>query len=232
MLFKDAVSFAQDHWVTLSVLLALSCVSYSYIRAYFFLRGFNGPFLAKLSNFWQLWDTLVDLERPPLQHVHAEYGKAVRIGPDVLSFSSADAARDIYYGVGRDWPKSEAYRVMGTFTRGAADEILFSSTNKPWYGGCPMRQKDARLTRPTGTTTSVAASTPPTQWALSASTRPSSTARLTCSWSSSRSASPTRATGPSMQLSGFASSRRMSSRPSRGADPGNAWRQALTLAAS
>ncbi|GME42318.1 cytochrome P450 [Neofusicoccum parvum] len=133
MLFKDAVSFAQDHWVTLSVLLALSCVSYSYIRAYFFLRGFNGPFLAKLSNFWQLWDTLVDLERPPLQHVHAEYGKAVRIGPDVLSFSSADAARDIYYGVGRDWPKSEAYRVMGTFTRGAADEILFSSTNKPWH---------------------------------------------------------------------------------------------------
>ncbi|KAL1619100.1 hypothetical protein SLS56_010277 [Neofusicoccum ribis] len=133
MLFKDAVSFAQDHWVVLSVLLALSCVSYSYIRAYFFLRGFNGPFLAKLSNFWQLWDTLVDLERPPLQHVHAEYGKAVRIGPDVLSFSSADAARDIYYGVGRDWPKSEAYRVMGTFTRGAADEILLSSTNKPWH---------------------------------------------------------------------------------------------------
>ncbi|KAF2086538.1 cytochrome P450 [Saccharata proteae CBS 121410] len=132
-LHDEYLSLLDGHWAITLAAFFLLYTLYSGIRNYFFLSGFEGPFLARFSNIWFLWDTNTDLTKPATRHLHEKYGSVVRIGPKSLSFSTPEAARDIYYGVGRDWVKSDQYHVLATISRGLVDDVLISSTNKTWH---------------------------------------------------------------------------------------------------
>jgi hypothetical protein len=63
------------------------------------LRHIPGPWYAALSPVWPVAVECTG-QRPFFVHaLHKRYGAVVRIGPNEVSFASADATRDIYAGV-------------------------------------------------------------------------------------------------------------------------------------
>ena len=68
------------------------------------LHKFPGPFLARFTDFWQLWFMYVDRPNEPYRRLHEKYGKIVRMAPNKLYFSDPAAIRDIY-GLRKDLRK-------------------------------------------------------------------------------------------------------------------------------
>ncbi|KAI0469672.1 benzoate 4-monooxygenase cytochrome P450 [Xylariaceae sp. FL0804] len=76
------------------VLLYASMVIYN---VYFHpLRKFPGPWVNKISIIPHLWSVFKGKQSSELLKLHGRYGNVVRYGPDELSFSSAQAWKDIY----------------------------------------------------------------------------------------------------------------------------------------
>lgn len=78
---------------------ALSIVTLThYVVAYLRspLRNIPGPFIAKFTNLWRLWDHYNQTHIETQQELHQKYGKAVRIGPNTVSFSDPDLVKTIY----------------------------------------------------------------------------------------------------------------------------------------
>lgn len=68
------------------------------------LRDIPGPFLAKISNAWRLWD--VWKGRADITHnkLHRKYGEYVRLGPNIVSVSNLAVVKDIY-GINKGYNK-------------------------------------------------------------------------------------------------------------------------------
>lgn len=83
-----------QHWL---ILLLVSLLIYL-ARNYFNhgLHKYPGPFIASLTDWWRFFDVLG--RRPDITHIdlHKKHGNIVRIGPNVLSFASPAALKDIY----------------------------------------------------------------------------------------------------------------------------------------
>lgn len=77
-----------------SILLLLS----SYIHAYISspLKKIPGPFLAKFSDWWRLWDHFCGTHAETQRALHQKYGKFVRIGPNIVSINDPDLVKTIY----------------------------------------------------------------------------------------------------------------------------------------
>lgn len=69
-----------------------------YLRSYLHspLRRIPGPFLAKFTNLWRLFDVWGGRVELTHQLLHEKYGSAVRIGPDLVSLSDPTLLRTIY----------------------------------------------------------------------------------------------------------------------------------------
>lgn len=77
------------------------------------LAKFPGPFLASLTDLWQVYQ-FITLKQPyTLTKLHERYGSVVRYGPDKLSITDEDAVRVIYQTGGRYMPKTEFYDAYG-----------------------------------------------------------------------------------------------------------------------
>ncbi|KAK8090045.1 hypothetical protein PG997_005006 [Apiospora hydei] len=79
------------------------------------LRRFPGPLAARASNGWKLYMEVFRQESPVhlLQKLHQQYGDVVRIRPNELHFSSANAYHDIYNPSAR-WDKDRVqYESVG-----------------------------------------------------------------------------------------------------------------------
>ena len=69
------------------------------------LRKFPGPFWGSVTDFWRfIYTYRIRHSSRPWVDIHREYGDVVRIGPNMLSFGSPEAARDIY-GAGKKFKK-------------------------------------------------------------------------------------------------------------------------------
>ena len=69
------------------------------------LRQFPGPFWAPVTDVWRLIYTYRIMHSDRLWiDIHRKYGDVVRLGPNMLSFGSVKAARDIY-GAGKNFKK-------------------------------------------------------------------------------------------------------------------------------
>ncbi|KAI4858863.1 putative benzoate 4-monooxygenase cytochrome P450 [Hypoxylon rubiginosum] len=64
-----------------------------YIHA---LSGYPGPFLRKVFSFPSVWEVFTGTSVRNIDALHKKYGSVVRVAPDALSFSSAQAWKDIY----------------------------------------------------------------------------------------------------------------------------------------
>jgi hypothetical protein len=60
------------------------------------IKNVPGPFLAKFTNLWRLLDTWGGRTELTHQLLHEKYGKAVRIGPDLVSLSDPELIRKVY----------------------------------------------------------------------------------------------------------------------------------------
>jgi hypothetical protein len=88
-----------------AVFLLVACV-----RNLFFgkLRQFPGPIWAAHTDLWRVYQLWTRRMPDTMLQMHEEYGPVVRIGPNDLSFQSADVFNDVYKA-GRKFPKSNFY---------------------------------------------------------------------------------------------------------------------------
>lgn len=96
------------------VFFILGIIGYVVYQVYFHpLARFPGPFLASVTDLWQVYQFLTLRQPYNLTELHAKYGQFVRYGPDKLSITSEDAIPSIYQKGGRMMPKTEYYDAFG-----------------------------------------------------------------------------------------------------------------------
>lgn len=99
------------------------CYYVIYQRFFHPLAKFPGPFLASLTDLWQVSEML-SLQQPyNLTKLHAKYGQFVRYGPDKLSTTAEEAIPVVFQKGGRMFPKTEFYDAYGAY--GAAAPNIF-----------------------------------------------------------------------------------------------------------
>jgi cytochrome P450 len=86
------------------------------------LRRYPGPFLAGITNIWIMYKHYIGQRTSTVHELHQKHGKILRIGPNSLSFSSLDAARDIY-GHGTPTSKDRFYDSLAGVHRQLFDSI-------------------------------------------------------------------------------------------------------------
>lgn len=93
-MIENILALVARHWpVALLIVLVL------YLAANYFHHGlykYPGPFLAHFTDWWRFFVVLG--RRPDIHHqkLHRQHGDVVRLGPNVLSFSSPAALKQIY----------------------------------------------------------------------------------------------------------------------------------------
>lgn len=96
------------------------------------LAGYPGPFLASLTDLWQVHQYLTLKQPYHLTDLHAKYGPFVRYGPDKLSITTEDAVPLIYQKGAKTMPKTEFYDAYGAAhpnVFGTRDEAVSISLN-------------------------------------------------------------------------------------------------------
>lgn len=84
-----------------------------YQRWFHPLAKYPGPFLASITDVWQVFEFL-SLQQPyNLTKLHEKYGEFVRYGPDKLSVTCEDAIPLLYQKGGRHLTKTEFYDAYG-----------------------------------------------------------------------------------------------------------------------
>ncbi|KKF93237.1 Pisatin demethylase [Ceratocystis platani] len=130
MLTSAILSFLAAHYLPIAaVLLAVHLT-----RNYFChgLHRYPGPWLARLTDFWRLWDVYNQAPHKTHRALHARHGDVVRLGPNVLSFSSPAAVKDIY-GLNKGYIKSDFYIVQQSIVQGRRLASLFSTTSNAFH---------------------------------------------------------------------------------------------------
>ena len=77
------------------------------------LSKYPGPFLASLTDLWQVWEFLTLRQPYHLTDLHEKYGQFVRYGPDKISVTCESAIPLLYQKGGRRMPKTEFYDAYG-----------------------------------------------------------------------------------------------------------------------
>ncbi|KAK9451825.1 cytochrome P450 [Limtongia smithiae] len=113
----------------LAAILSVSLAYVIYQRLFHPLASYPGPFLASLTDLWQVGQFL-SLKQPyRLTELHEKYGPFVRYGPDKLSVTSEDAIALLYQKSARSMPKTEFYDAYGAKIPnvfGMRDEMMHS----------------------------------------------------------------------------------------------------------
>jgi hypothetical protein len=79
-------------------LCILALILFQFITSYLSspLKKIPGPFFAKFTNLWRFWLHYRQTHIETHQALHKKYGKAVRVGPNVVSVSDAGLIKTIY----------------------------------------------------------------------------------------------------------------------------------------
>lgn len=99
--------------ITVGALL-LTTISYIlYQRCFHPLAKYPGPFLASLTDLWQVHQFMTLKQPYNLTKLHEKYGSIVRYGPDKLSITDEEAIKLIYQSGAKYMPKTEFYDAYG-----------------------------------------------------------------------------------------------------------------------
>jgi len=96
-----------------------------YQRCFHPLAKYPGPFLASITDLWQVNQYLTLKQPYTLTALHEKYGPFVRYGPDKLSTTCESAVSIIYQKGGKSMPKTEFYDAYG-----AAHPNVFGMRNE------------------------------------------------------------------------------------------------------
>ncbi|KAJ5596154.1 hypothetical protein N7450_002612 [Penicillium hetheringtonii] len=109
------VSNLIDHLLLfITAFFAIYCIGLIIYNRFFHpLAKYPGPFLASITDIWQLCQFLTLKQPYKLTELHAKYGTIIRYGPDKLSITDEDAIKMVYQTGGRNMPKTEFYDAYG-----------------------------------------------------------------------------------------------------------------------
>ena len=114
----------------LAVVALLSSLSILYTGVYrlFFhpLARFSGPLPAKLTSFYMIWHSFLGRGTYIRYHLHQQYGKVVRTGPNELSFADLASISDIYTRTTLACEKSPFYTCFNL----TGSSSVFSTTDR------------------------------------------------------------------------------------------------------
>ncbi|KAI3316965.1 cytochrome P450 [Xylariaceae sp. AK1471] len=104
-----ALSFISTYWPILLPAFLIGRMAYRRYASP--LRSLPGPFLASCTRLWKIRSTIS--ENTQWEHVdlHRKYGPVIRIGPNEVSFSSPQVARNIL-SAGKRFYKTDFYSVF------------------------------------------------------------------------------------------------------------------------
>ncbi|KAL0943200.1 isotrichodermin C-15 hydroxylase [Colletotrichum truncatum] len=114
ILLRAADTMASLAGLAFGVLVAWFASYVIYQRYLHPLAAFPSPFLASLTDLWQVQQVLSLKEPYNLTDLHAKYGEFVRYGPDKLSVTAEDAVPLVYVKGGRKLPKTKYYEAFGS----------------------------------------------------------------------------------------------------------------------
>lgn len=120
-----------DALFTLTILASLYIAGYIVYQRHFHpLSKFPGPFLASITDLWQVHQFLSLAQPYNLTDLHEYYqSEFVRYGPDKLSVTSEDAIAPLYQKGGKSFPKTEFFEAYGAAEPnvfGMRDEVVRS----------------------------------------------------------------------------------------------------------
>ncbi|KIX08598.1 uncharacterized protein Z518_03254 [Rhinocladiella mackenziei CBS 650.93] len=115
------------------------------------LRQFPGPFIASCTRMWKVWSTWTGKTEQHHIALHQKYGPVVRIAPNEVSFSSPDAAIELFK-TGKGFHKTDFYGVFPppenpdifTETREAVHGVKKRYATTP-YSLASMQQSTPRI---------------------------------------------------------------------------------------
>ena len=125
--------------LVISLLIAISTYLFTSFRRIFRspLLQIPGPRHSAFTGIWLMVQEFAGNRRPYIHELHKRYGPVVRLGPNEISFTSADAVKEIYAGGGSGYDKTELYTMFMQF--GA--RTMFSSLLKGDVGICFLQYK-------------------------------------------------------------------------------------------
>ena len=113
-LTESPISALQDLAALTLFGLAVFLIGYITYQRYFSpLSRYPGPFLASLTDLWQVHQFLTLKQPYHLTELHEKYGAFLRYGPDKISVTAEDAIPSVYQKGGRMLPKTEFYDAYG-----------------------------------------------------------------------------------------------------------------------
>lgn len=95
------------------------------------LRQIPGPRCSIFTEIWLIIQEFAGNRRLYIHELHKKYGPVVRLGPNEVSFISADAVKEIYAAEGSGYEKTELYTLFMQF----GVRTMFSSLLKADVGG-------------------------------------------------------------------------------------------------
>ncbi|PSK55395.1 Isotrichodermin C-15 hydroxylase [Elsinoe australis] len=105
------------------------------------LSRYTGPLLASLSPFWKLWHVSSGSYERVLKELHDQHGAFIRIGPNHLDVSHADAVKDIFM-TGKSFVKSDFYNAFTALRPnifGTRDEDIHHARKKALSNGFSLQ---------------------------------------------------------------------------------------------
>ncbi|KAF1930580.1 pisatin demethylase [Didymella exigua CBS 183.55] len=119
--------------LTVFALGAIALV-FQYVVAYLNspLKSIPGPFLAKFSNIWRLYNHYGQTHIETQKELHKKYGDVVRLGPNTVSVADASLLKTIYSTRGT-FLKSDYYSVNDALQGGHLIQNLFSTRSNEYH---------------------------------------------------------------------------------------------------
>jgi hypothetical protein len=74
-----------------------------------------GPNFTLITNVLLMLQEFMGNRREYIHHLHKKYGPVVRLGPNEVSFTSAEALKEIYSSGGSGYDKTEFYTLFKQF---------------------------------------------------------------------------------------------------------------------
>ncbi|KAK8221457.1 cytochrome P450 [Phyllosticta capitalensis] len=106
------------------------------------LAKYPGPRLAAVINLWKAYHVAVGDYEHAILALHQKYGSVVRIGPNHVDISSADAVKDVFLTGGKSWVKSPFYNCFTAIRPnifGTTDEVIHSARKRALTPGFSMQ---------------------------------------------------------------------------------------------
>jgi len=98
------------------VAATLTCLLFHMVKNYMSpLSQLPGPHYSIFTELYLILQEFTGNRRPWIHKLHKIYGPVVRLGPNEVSFTSADAVKEIYTAAGSGYDKSELYSLFMQF---------------------------------------------------------------------------------------------------------------------